>query len=131
METISIRTNKRCEFIDITRDVQACVAKSGIKSGVACIFIPHTTAGVAINENADPDVKRDVLFALERMVPNSGFAHCEGNSDAHTKAVLTGSSVSVIVEDSRLCLGTWQSIYFCEYDGPRNRKAYVKVTGER
>lgn len=131
METISIKTNKRCEFIDITRDVQACVAKSGIRSGVACIFIPHTTAGVAINENADPDVKRDVLFALERAVPNSGFAHCEGNSDAHTKAVLTGSSVSVIIEESRLCLGTWQSIYFCEYDGPRNRKAYIKITGDK
>jgi len=111
--------------------VQACVAKSGIRSGVACIFIPHTTAGVAINENADPDVKRDVLFALERAVPNSGFAHCEGNSDAHTKAVLTGSSVSVIIEESRLCLGTWQSIYFCEYDGPRNRKAYIKITGDK
>ncbi len=131
METINIKTNKRCEFIDITRDVQACVAKSGIRSGVACIFIPHTTAGVAINENADPDVKRDVLFALERAVPNSGFAHCEGNSDAHTKAVLTGSSVSVIIEESRLCLGTWQSIYFCEYDGPRNRKAYIKITGDK
>jgi secondary thiamine-phosphate synthase enzyme len=131
VETINIKTNKRCEFIDITRDVQACVAKSGIRSGVACIFIPHTTAGVAINENADPDVKRDVLFALERAVPNSGFAHCEGNSDAHTKAVLTGSSVSVIIEESRLCLGTWQSIYFCEYDGPRNRKAYIKITGDK
>ncbi len=131
METISIKSNKRCEFIDITRDVQACVAKSGIKSGIACIFIPHTTAGVAINENADPDVKKDVLFALERAVPNSGFAHCEGNSDAHTKAVLTGSSASVIVEGSRLNLGTWQSVYFCEYDGPRNRKAYIKIIGDK
>lgn len=127
METISIRTTKHCEFIDITREVQGCVARSGAVSGVAYIFVPHTTAGVAINENADPDVKRDVLFALERAVPDSGFAHCEGNSDAHTKAVLTGSSASVIIEDSRLCLGTWQDIYFCEYDGPRQRKVYIKI----
>jgi secondary thiamine-phosphate synthase enzyme len=131
MQTISIRSGKRCELIDITRDVQASVSQSGVKSGVAVIFVPHTTAGVAINENADPDVKRDVLFALERAVPNAGFEHCEGNSDAHTKAVLTGSSASVIVEESRLCLGTWQSIYFCEYDGPRSRKAYIKIIGDK
>jgi secondary thiamine-phosphate synthase enzyme len=127
VETISIRTTKHCEFIDITREVQDCVARSGAVSGVAYIFVPHTTAGIAINENADPDVKRDVLFALERAVPDSGFAHCEGNSDAHTKAILTGSSASVIIEDSRLCLGTWQDIYFCEYDGPRQRKVYIKI----
>jgi secondary thiamine-phosphate synthase enzyme len=131
VETISIKTNKRCEFVDITSDVQACVTKSGAVSGVAYIFIPHTTAGVAINENADPDVKRDVLYALERAVPNSGFVHCEGNSDAHTKAVLTGSSASVIIEDARLCLGTWQDIYFCEYDGPRQRKAYIKIIKDK
>lgn len=131
METISLRTNKRCEFVDITGGVQECVTNSGAVSGVAYIFVPHTTAGVAINENADPDVKRDVLFALERAVPDSGFTHCEGNSDAHTKAVLTGSSASVIIEDSRLCLGTWQDIYFCEYDGPRQRKVYIKIIKDK
>jgi secondary thiamine-phosphate synthase enzyme len=107
------------------------VTKSGAVSGVAYIFVPHTTAGVAINENADPDVKRDLLYALERAVPNSGFAHCEGNSDAHTKAVLTGSSASVIIEHATLCLGTWQDIYFCEYDGPRQRKAYIKIIKDK
>jgi secondary thiamine-phosphate synthase enzyme len=113
--------------VDITRDVQKCVSESGAVSGIAYIFVPHTTAGVAINENSDPDVKRDLLFALERAVPNSGFLHCEGNSDAHTKALMTGAGVSVIIEDSRLCLGTWQDIYLCEYDGPRQRNVYIKI----
>lgn len=131
MKTIYIKTGKRCELVDITRDVQACVTESGAKSGIAYIFVPHTTAGVTVNENSDPDVKRDVLFALERAVPDAGFMHCEGNSDAHTKALLTGASTSVIIEDSRLCLGTWQDIYFCEYDGPRNRKVYIKIIGDR
>lgn len=114
-------------MVDITRQVAGAVSGSGAASGVVCVFIPHTTAGVAINENADPDVKRDVLFALERAVPNAGFEHMEGNSDAHTKAIMTGASVSVIFENGRLCLGTWQSIYFCEYDGPRARKGFVKI----
>ncbi len=127
MKTISVRSTKRCEFIDITTEVRQVVKESGIQSGLVCVFVPHTTAGVSINENADPDVKRDVLYALERAVPNSGFYHGEGNSDAHTKALMTGFSLNVIVEDARLMLGTWQSIYFCEYDGPRQRKAYVKT----
>jgi secondary thiamine-phosphate synthase enzyme len=125
--TINIRSSKRCELIDITPEISRTVNESGITSGIVSVFIPHTTAGVTINENADPDVKRDVLFALERAVPNSGFYHCEGNSDAHTKALMTGFSLAVIVEDGRLVLGTWQSIYFCEYDGPRQRKAYIKL----
>ena len=104
-----------------------CVHESGVTSGLVCVFVPHTTAGVTINENADPDVKRDLLFALERAVPNAGFFHIEGNSDAHTKALMTGFSASLVVEDGRLMLGTWQGIYFCEFDGPRNRRAYVKV----
>lgn len=127
MKTIDIKTNKRCELLDITRDVQQTVSNNAMKSGLVCIFVPHTTAGVSINENADPDVKRDVLFALERTVPNKGFAHMEGNSDAHTKAQITGFSLTVIVEDGRLVLGTWQSIYFCEYDGPRSRRVIVKL----
>ena len=127
MKTISISTAKQCELIDITQNVARIVAESGMQSGLVCIFIPHTTAGITINENADPDVKRDLLYALERAVPNSGFLHAEENSDAHTKALMTGFSVSVIVENARLMLGTWQSIYFCEFDGPRSRKAYVKI----
>lgn len=127
MKTINIRSSKRCELIDITTEISRAVKESGMTSGIVSVFIPHTTAGVTINENADPDVKRDVLFALERAVPNSGFHHIEGNSDAHTKALMTGFSLTVIVEDGRLVLGTWQSIYFCEYDGPRQRKAYIKI----
>lgn len=127
MKRIEVRTRKRCEMVDITRDVQQCVRESGVLEGLVCVFVPHTTAGVSINENADPDVKRDVMFALERAVPSSGFAHMEGNSDAHTKAQMTGFSLTVIVEGGRLMLGTWQSIYFCEFDGPRQRQAFVKV----
>ncbi len=127
METINVKTAKRCEFVDITREVQRSVSKSGTSSGIALIFVPHTTAGITINENADPDVVRDLVFALERAVPDSGFAHIEGNSDAHTKTLMTGTSVSVIIEDSRLVLGTWQSVYLCEYDGPRQRKVYIKI----
>lgn len=127
METISIATAKRCEFINITREIQKLVSASGTSSGAAYIFVPHTTPGVTINENADPDVVRDLAYALERAVPNTGFKHSEGNSDAHTKALMTGASASVIIEDSKLVLGTWQGIYFCEYDGPRQRKVYIKI----
>jgi len=114
-------------MIDITGEVKRCVRESGIESGIVVVFVPHTTAGVAINENADPDVVRDILFSMERAVPNTGLRHIEGNSDAHTKAVLTGASASIIVEGSELMLGTWQSVYFCEYDGPRNREVIIKV----
>ncbi len=131
METINVKTTKRCELVNITREVQRSVAESGTSSGMALVFVPHTTAGITINENADPDVVRDLAFALERAVPNSGFAHGEGNSDAHTKTLMTGTSVSVIIEDSRLVLGTWQSIYLCEYDGPRHRKVYIKIMGSQ
>ncbi len=127
MKKIDIRSSQRCELIDITPVVSRAVKESGATSGTVTVFVPHTTAGVSINENADPDVKRDVLFALERAVPNSGFYHGEGNSDSHTKALMTGFSLTVIVEDGRLILGTWQSIYFCEYDGPRQRKAFIKI----
>ena len=127
MRTFSVTTAHRCEMVDITRDVQRCVDESGISSGIAVVFVPHTTAGVTINENADPDVKRDVLFALERAVPNTDFHHCEGNSDAHTKALMTGFSKTLIIDGARLMLGTWQSVYFCEFDGPRMRKVFVQI----
>lgn len=127
MKKFSVNTKHRSDMVNITRDVQKCVDEIGLKCGVVHVFIPHTTAGVSINENADPDVVRDVMFALERAVPNQGFMHFEGNSDAHTKAQMTGFSVTVILEEGRLMLGTWQSIYFCEFDGPRSRNVYVQV----
>jgi secondary thiamine-phosphate synthase enzyme len=130
VKNINVKTRRRCEMIDITSDVAKCIKDSGIVSGIVCVFVPHTTAGVSINENADPDVIRDVMFAMERAVPNADFLHSEGNSDAHTKAQLTGFSLNLIVEDARVILGTWQSIYFCEYDGPRQRQVYVKMISQ-
>lgn len=127
MKKISVITKQRSEMVDITSEIAKCVQQIGIKSGVVHIFVPHTTAGVSINENADPDVVRDVVFAMERAVPNEGFNHYEGNSDAHTKAQMTGLSLSVIIDEGALMLGVWQGIYFCEFDGPRNRQVYVQA----
>ncbi|WP_058486469.1 secondary thiamine-phosphate synthase enzyme YjbQ [Defluviitalea phaphyphila] len=124
----SIKTTKPQEFINITNLVAEAVKTSGVKKGVAIVFVPHTTAGVTINENADPDVVTDILTALNKKYPeNDGYLHIEGNSHAHIKASLMGSSCSVIIEDGRLKMGTWQGIYFCEFDGPRNRKVYIKI----
>ena len=126
MESVTVRTGSRTEFVDITADVQAAVGRLGITDGVVTVFCPHTTAGVTINENADPDVTADIGKALEKAVPwRAGYAHCEGNAAAHVKASMMGSSVQVIVEDGRLQLGTWQAIYFCEFDGSRSRKVWV------
>lgn len=127
MNTISVNTKAREEFVEITSEVQQAVAESGVKDGTCLVFCPHTTAGLTINENADPDVVSDILKHLRKMVPNEGFAHSEGNSDAHIKASLMGPSLNLIVKDGRLVLGTWQGIYFCEFDGPRNRKVHVGV----
>ena len=127
MESIQIKTGRRVEFLDITSRVQAAVKQSGITSGVCHVFVPHTTAGVTINENADPDVPRDILAALDRVVPlSANYRHAEGNSAAHVKSSLVGASEMVIIENGRLVLGTWQSIFFCEFDGPRTRKVIVK-----
>ncbi|GFR35185.1 secondary thiamine-phosphate synthase enzyme YjbQ [Thermobrachium celere] len=124
----SIRTSKQEEFINITNLVRDAVKKSGVKDGIAVIFVPHTTAGVTINENADPDVVRDMIVTLDKVFPKVGdYWHVEGNSHAHIKASLMGSSCSVIIEGGELKLGTWQGIYFCEFDGPRSRKFYVKL----
>ncbi len=121
-------TKKPQEFIDITETVRKEVEASGVSSGIACVFIPHTTAGVTINENADPDVTADIISGLNKVIPVLGnYRHAEGNSHAHIKASLMGSSCSVIIEDGRLKLGTWQAIYFCEFDGPRHRKFYVRI----
>jgi len=126
METLKVVTRKRTEFVDITDDVQSRVGGLGIRDGVVTVFVPHTTAGVTINENADPDVTADMDAALERAVPwSAGYRHGEGNSAAHVKASMMGSSVRVPVEGGRLRLGTWQAIYFCEFDGPRTRTVWV------
>ena len=128
MIKISVNTTKREQFVDITAKVQEAVSKSGAKDGIVCVFVPHTTAGVTINENADPDVVHDILLTLGDLVPNRpDYRHMEGNSDAHVKSSMMGCSLNTIVEDSRLQLGTWQSIYFTEFDGPRNRQVWISV----
>ena len=127
MNEITVQTKARTDFIDITDAVQRFARENNIHSGVITIFIPHTTAGVTINENADPDVTADLEMVFDRMVPwSNGYAHQEGNTAAHAKASMMGSSAQVIVENGRLCLGTWQSIYFCEFDGPRSRRIWMK-----
>lgn len=132
MREFAVRTGKHTEFIVIDGEIQRIVAASGVKEGVVHVYVPHTTAGITINENADPDVVADMEAALERMVPwRAGYAHVEGNAAAHVKASMMGSSISVLVQDGRLALGAWQSIYFCEFDGPRSRKVWVQVLGAR
>ncbi|MFO7570135.1 MAG: secondary thiamine-phosphate synthase enzyme YjbQ [Smithellaceae bacterium] len=127
IKTIDIRTRARCEMIDITDTVRSVVAEEKITDGLCLVYVPHTTAGITINENADPDVPRDILAALERAVPfSASYRHVEGNSAAHVKASLVGSSTTVIIENGRLALGTWQSIFFCEFDGPRTRRCIIK-----
>lgn len=127
MNVFSVSTRQRTEFVNITRQVQAAVKALGLVDGVVTAFVPHTTAGVTINENADPDVTADMADALERAVPwLAGYRHGEGNAAAHVKASMMGSSVQVIVSGGRLQLGTWQGIYFCEFDGPRERQVWVK-----
>ena len=128
MYKISISTNAKTEMIDITPQIQHLLTQTGIKSGICTIFVPHTTAGITINENADPDVVYDMLKEINKIVPFSdNYMHMEGNSAAHIKASLFGFSQQVIVEDGRLVLGTWQGVYFCEFDGPRRRKIYIKI----
>ncbi len=129
MKTISVNTRARTQFVDITSQVADAVRDAGVKDGIVNVFVPHTTAGVTINENADPDVTADMETVLDRMVPwSNGYRHCEGNTAAHVKASMMGSSVTVQVEGGKLLLGTWQAIYFCEFDGPRSRKVWVRVT---
>jgi secondary thiamine-phosphate synthase enzyme len=128
MEKIKISTSKRTELIDITGEVKAKAAKAKIKDGVCFVFCPHTTAGLTINENADPSVKKDITNALSNLFPkDAGYAHAEGNSDGHIKSSLLGSSLTIFLENGELALGTWQGVYFCESDGPRSREVWVKV----
>ena len=128
MNSLSINTKKRSEFIDITSKIESLVKDSKIEQGICILFCPHTTAGLTINENADPSVKKDIINHLQELVPQGkGYSHLEGNSDSHIKASLMGSSLNIIIKNNRLVLGTWQGIYFCEFDGPRNREVYVYI----
>lgn len=127
-EEIQVISHRREEFIDITSEIQDFIDRANIQSGLIALFVPHTTAAVTINENADPDVKSDILHKLNRQFPqNDSYCHTEGNSDAHIKSSLIGSSLLLIVAERKLLLGTWQGVYFCEFDGPRNRKLFLKV----
>jgi len=128
LNRINIRTEKNAEFIDITTTIKKIVVSENFTEGLCSVFVPHTTAGITINEAADADVVKDILGHLEKKVPyNDNYLHAEGNSAAHIKALITGSSVTVPVRDGKLVLGTWQGIYFCEYDGPRNRSYFISL----
>ncbi len=125
-----IKTNARNELIDITFGVAAEIEKTDVKDGICTVFCPHTTGAITINENADPDVMSDIIMKMNKMIPHrEGYSHMEGNSDAHIKSSLFGNSKQIIVKNGKLQLGTWQGIYFCEFDGPRNRNVWVSVTG--
>ncbi len=125
---LTVKTRSRTELIDITSDVSRLVSKSGIKAGLCLLYVPHTTAAVTINESADPSVKSDILMILNQIVPwEAKYRHMEGNSPAHVKSTMVGASELVAVENGSLVLGTWQGIFFCEFDGPRNRKIHVRL----
>jgi len=128
LKEISIKTIIQTQILDITAQVQKVVRESGIIEGLCCVFVPHTTAGVTINENADPSVKQDIVMELNKIIPfNDHYSHLEGNSAAHIKASIMGFSVNIPVKNNYLLLGTWQGICFCEFDGPRTRKYFVKI----
>jgi len=128
IQTFQVRTTNQTELINITRDVQKAITEAAVEEGICFIFIPHTTAGVTINENADPNVSKDIVMELNKFVPfQDRYQHLEGNSAAHIKASLVGYSQSLFIKSGKLVLGTWQGIFFCEFDGPRNRKVCVKV----
>ena len=128
MQTLIVKTERRTQLLDVTAKVQQAVAAARVSKGICYLYVPHTTAGIAINECADPDVARDIEGALDRLIPKTGpYRHGEGNSDSHIKSVLVGGSQLVPVEDGRLALGRWQGIFFCEFDGPRERKLMVKT----
>lgn len=130
LETLSVRTNHRTELLDLTSQVQEVVHKSGVSEGLCHVFVPHTTAAVTINENADPSVKSDILMVLNKVISDQEpYRHQEGNSPAHIKASLMGPNLTILVSQGRLVLGTWQGVFFCEFDGPRSRRLHVKVVG--
>jgi secondary thiamine-phosphate synthase enzyme len=128
MERLQVRTSRRIEMVDITDKIQQVVAKSRVKDGICFISIPHTTAGIIINENADPSVKQDILNMLNKLVPEGrGYTHAEGNADSHIKSSILGNCLYIFIEDGQLCLGTWQGIFFAEGDGPRSREVWLKI----
>ena len=129
---LSVKTRKRTEFVDITSDINQLIQKSGTDEGLCMIYVPHTTAAVTINESADPSVKSDILMVLNQIIPwEANYRHLEVNSPAHIKSTLVGSSELIAIENSRLVLGTWQGIFFCEFDGPRTRKVNVRIVAEQ
>ncbi|MBY7736611.1 secondary thiamine-phosphate synthase enzyme YjbQ [Paenibacillus polymyxa] len=129
LHTFELSTTRRDEMRDITREIAALIEKSGVQQGTALIYCPHTTAGIAINENADPDVKHDVILRLDEVYPweHPQYRHMEGNTASHLKSITTGPSQTVIIHDGKLLLGRWQGLYFCEFDGPRRRQYHVKI----
>ncbi len=130
--TISVKTRSRTQMVDITAAVQQTVSESGALEGLCVVYVPHTTSGITINEGADPAVCTDIIGKLNQLAPaNDGYGHMEGNADSHIKASLMGSSVTVLVEGGRLVLGTWQKIFYCEFDGPRSRKVHLQVMPSR
>jgi secondary thiamine-phosphate synthase enzyme len=127
-EILRVKTRRRTEFVDVTEEVRRVVAGSGVALGICYVYVPHTTAGLTINEHFDPDVATDLEGVFDRLVPRAGaYRHAEGNSDSHAKAILTGTSQMIFVEEGKLMLGQWQGVFFCEFDGPRERKLWVKV----
>ncbi|ABA87880.1 protein of unknown function UPF0047 [Syntrophotalea carbinolica DSM 2380] len=128
MITLEVNSRQREEFIDISAQVRQAIRNAGVNRGIACLHVPHTTAAVTINENADPDVLHDLLLGLERLAPrDAGYRHAEGNSDAHIKSSLLGVDQTLLVENGEPVLGTWQGIYFCEFDGPRRRRLHIRI----
>ncbi len=131
MKIINLNTSRKTEFLEVTSLIQRVIEKEEVEQGICYLFVPHTTAGLTVNENADPTVVRDILVSLNALVPfEDDYRHLEGNSAAHIKASLMGSSLSLIVENGKLVLGTWQGIFFCEFDGPRSRKLHVEIIGK-
>jgi len=127
MEEITVSTSRKVEMVDITREVEEVVEKSGVKEGICFIYCPHTTAALTLNENADPDVALDITQAFEALIPSLDFKHVEGNSPSHIQSSIMGSTLNLFIINGKLKLGTWQGVYFCEFDGPRHRKIWVKI----
>lgn len=130
MHTFEIKTHDHIEFLDITKQISQLITEQGWQEGICTIYTPHTTAGITINENADPDLKDDLVLYFSKMIPALNFQHGEGNTSSHIQSSLVGCSQTVIIDQAKPVLGIWQAIYFCEFDGPRNRKFYVQFTGK-
>jgi len=131
MQMLRVKTNRRTQLVDVTQEIEQVVAESGTKEGVCYVYIPHTTAAVMINEHADPDVASDLEGVFDRLVPHKRpYRHAEGNTDSHAKVIMVGASQVIFIERGKLALGTWQGVFFCEFDGPRERKMWVKVTAD-